>query len=71
MKSFAGNKITCENGARKILHCLAHCTELILHDTITVLELLSFSLALCQTLYGIADTYQHVDLFGNIQKDFI
>ena len=52
------------------VHCLAHCTELIIKDAVEVSHLLSDALDLCQDLYAFVGAYpKRVLLFDEIQKE--
>ncbi|MEL7308435.1 MAG: hypothetical protein AAGK05_11580 [Pseudomonadota bacterium] len=52
------------------VHCLAHCTELAIHDACETSPILSSALDICQDIYAFVGAFpKRVALFENIQCD--
>ena len=69
MKSLAEKLKNCYGQQLSYIHCLAHCTTLIVKDTITSSELLQLEMRTLKKLYTFLGVYpKRVKLFEEMQE---
>ena len=69
MKSLAEKLKNCYGQQIWYIHCLAHCTELVVKDTISSSELLQLAMCTLKKLYTFLGVYpKRVKLFEEMQE---